>query len=217
MHGLFSYDSKFAQVMSFVADLLILNVLFLLCCLPIVTIGAAQAGLYTAVRRLEDPTDGRSCYKAFFEGFKNGFLRITVTHIIFLVLIAVAFWSMVIAFQAKDTGLLVHWAVPCVVLVILMILQALSTVFHSQFDCTAFNLIRNSLMLLVTHPLRSILVAALSWAPALLFYLVPDWFLKLGALFVAAYYSIAFLFSVVLLKKPFNVLMNAMEQDEEKE
>lgn len=217
MHSLFSYDSKFAQVMSFVADLLITNILFLLCCVPVVTIGAAQAGLYTAMRRLEDPTDGRSCYKAFFEGFKNGFLRITVTHIICLVLIAVTFWSMSIAFEAKDTGILVHWAVPCVALIFLMILQALSTVFHSRFDCTPFNLIRNSLMLLITHPLRSILIGALSWAPVLLFCLAPEWFFKLGALFVSVYYSIAFLFSVVLLKKPFQVLMDAMEQDEEKE
>ena len=42
MGGFFSLDSKFMQVMSRVADLIILNVIYLVTCLPVVTIGAAS-------------------------------------------------------------------------------------------------------------------------------------------------------------------------------
>ena len=44
MGGLFSYDSKLMQILNFIGDLIILNVLYLVCCLPVVTIGAAQIG-----------------------------------------------------------------------------------------------------------------------------------------------------------------------------
>lgn len=40
MDRLFNMDNKFFTVMGRVADLIMLNVVFLICCLPIVTIGA---------------------------------------------------------------------------------------------------------------------------------------------------------------------------------
>ena len=42
MGGFFSLDSKFMQAMSRVADLIILNVIYLVTCLPVITIGAAS-------------------------------------------------------------------------------------------------------------------------------------------------------------------------------
>ena len=53
MEILFSYDSKLMQTLTFVGDLIILNLLYLLCCVPVFTIGAAQAVLETeAVREM---------------------------------------------------------------------------------------------------------------------------------------------------------------------
>ena len=43
----FSYESKPMQILMLLGDLIILNLLFILCSLPVFTIGAAQAGLYT--------------------------------------------------------------------------------------------------------------------------------------------------------------------------
>ena len=46
MEILFSYDSKLMQTLTFVADLILLNILYLLCCVPMFTIGAAQGALW---------------------------------------------------------------------------------------------------------------------------------------------------------------------------
>ena len=70
MNGLFSYDSKLMQVLGFIADLFLCNVLYMLCCIPIVTIGPAQAGLHNAMRTLGDTEDDRSAVKQFFKGLK---------------------------------------------------------------------------------------------------------------------------------------------------
>ena len=46
MDKLFNMDNKFFTVMGHVADLMILNIVFLICCLPVVTIGASLTALH---------------------------------------------------------------------------------------------------------------------------------------------------------------------------
>ena len=65
----FSYESKPMQILMYIADLVILNVLFVLCSIPIFTIGASHAALYSAIRTLQDPEDDTSVTKAFFAWF----------------------------------------------------------------------------------------------------------------------------------------------------
>ena len=42
----FSLDSKFSQIMGRVFDLMMLNIIFLIMCIPIVTIGANFTAMY---------------------------------------------------------------------------------------------------------------------------------------------------------------------------
>jgi uncharacterized membrane protein YesL len=77
MKNIFGIDSKFMQLLSKLWDLMMLNLLYLICCIPVVTIGAAQAGLYRSVRAMKDPDSDYTWTQAFFKGFKDGFGRIT--------------------------------------------------------------------------------------------------------------------------------------------
>ena len=59
------------------ADLLILNLLWLVCSLPIVTIGPATCALYTVTLKIvrDEPVETlREFFRAFKSNFKNGFL-----------------------------------------------------------------------------------------------------------------------------------------------
>jgi len=209
---IFSYDSKLMQVFGFVADLFIVNVVFLLCCLPIVTIGAAQAGLYNAMRVKQDLNNGRSVVKVFFEGFKDGFGTITLTSTLFLVFDVAALYTLLMAFSYRDTGLFIHWAFPAVILALSLVLHSLLPAFHSRFGCRPFALIRNCGLLLFTHPVRAVAVTVLTWLPIGLFFLTPNLWLQLGALFITVYYSVAFLFCELLMKRPFKLLIDDMEK-----
>ena len=210
MKHIFSYDSKLNQVLGFIADLLFVNVIFLICCLPIVTIGAAQSGLYNAMRVRQDMKDGRSAIKVFFEGFKDGFGTITITSTLFLVLDTVAAYTLLMAYSYQDTGLFIHWSIPAVILVLSLIMHSLLPAFHSRFGCRPVELVRNCALLLFTHPLRSVLVTALTWLPAGMFLFLPKLWLQLGALFLTVYYSVAFLFCELLMKRPFRLLIDDM-------
>ena len=215
MNSIFSPDSKLMQVLGYVVDLFILNVIFLICCLPIFTIGAAQAGLYTATRQMIDPNDDRSVIKAYFRGFANGFGKISLVSTFFLLLDVIALYTLFMSIDYPQLG--IHWAFPAVLLALSLLIHSLLPVFHFRFSCGPLQLLRNCALLLIAHPLRSVAVAALTWAPAALFFLNPQMFLDLSALFAMFYYSVAFLFGAYMMVKPFKQLIDDMDIDDEKE
>lgn len=214
MKGLFNIDSPFMQVASFITDMLLLNILFLICCLPIVTIGAAQSGLYYAVRTLRDPEDGRSCYKLFFKGFASGFWKVTLVWCVFLVFDVILAYTMLMSYKNAELGIFVHWGVPAAGLLFSLILHSLVTIFHSQFNCGPVQLFRNSFVLFVTNPFHSMVVAILTWAPAVLALLRINTFLDLLPLFLLVYYTIALLFGSTIMKKPFARLIDHVNGDD---
>lgn len=199
----FSYDSPVMQILMYIGDLIILNFVFLICCIPVVTIGAAQAGLHTAIRVLNDKEDDSSPTAAFFRGFANGFLTVTLAWGIFALLFAL---STVAAIYAGAWGL-APWM--CILpMCVLAVFMSLIPAFHSRFGCTAMQLIRNTFLLFITHPLRSILAAALIWVPVIVMVCANLYTgMATTLIWLTLYYSSATLFSQLFLRKPFNVLV----------
>ena len=68
-------DSPFYRAMGRIGDLVFANVLWLVCCLPVVTAGASTLGLFTVVNKMaakEDYTVRTDFFKAFKRDFKQG-------------------------------------------------------------------------------------------------------------------------------------------------
>lgn len=82
---LFSYDNPIWQFMSRVWDLMILNVLCILCCLPIITAGASVTALYYVTLKMAENRESH-IYSSFFKAFKQNLLQSTVIEIILVVL-----------------------------------------------------------------------------------------------------------------------------------
>ncbi|MGN1184899.1 MAG: DUF624 domain-containing protein, partial [Oliverpabstia sp.] len=74
MNNLFNPDNKFFTFMGKVADLMILNLLCIVCCLPIVTAGASITALYYVtlkIARNEETYIARGFFHSFKENFKQ--------------------------------------------------------------------------------------------------------------------------------------------------
>ena len=204
MNSLFSYDSPMMQILMYIGDLIILNFLYLICCIPVFTIGAAQAGLYTAIRVLNDKEDDSSAAAAFFRGFKNGFGTVTIAWGLLAVLFAVVALA---ALFATILGLPL-WL--CILpLCILAVFMSLVPAFHSRFGCTVTQLYRNTFLLLIAHPLRSIAAAALMWVPVVVMACL-DMFNSMATslVWLTIYFSTAVLFGELFLRKPFKTLVD---------
>ena len=49
---MFDINGKFMAVLEEAANLVVLNILFLLCCIPVITIGASKTALYDKAKRM---------------------------------------------------------------------------------------------------------------------------------------------------------------------
>lgn len=210
-----NYDSKLNQILLKVADLVVLNLLYILCCLPIFTIGAAQAGLFTGIKVLMDKEDDSSCTKAFFQGFRNGFKTITLVHCIFCVLIAGLVHFLI--WQYGDVNAPV-WMI-LIALILATSLHTQMAPFHATFSCTAFQLLRNVFMVALGHPLQSLVITAALYLPVAVLLLFPNYFAVAFILLIAIYYSGVYWLAFTLMKKPFqkikDVYLEAQKEADE--
>ena len=195
------------QVLLKLADMIIMNLLFILCCIPIVTIGAAQAGLYSGIRQMMNKEDDNSCIKAFFKGFASGFLKINLVYTLFLLLMAALAYVLYILMVLKAGGFQAApvW-MPILILAIIALFSSMLTPFHASFDCTPWQLIRNMYFVVMAYFIRSLIVAVLIWLPVGVALLDLYIFMRALPIWTLIYYSLAFLFTFSLTKQPFEDL-----------
>lgn len=69
---IFSPDGLYARVMNGFWNILVLSVLWMLCCLPVVTLGAASTAAYYAAAKVIRRKTGK-IYSEFFSSFRRNF------------------------------------------------------------------------------------------------------------------------------------------------
>ena len=201
------------QVLVTVCDHILLNVLFVACCIPIFTIGAAQAGLYNGMRVLQDQEDDSSCLRAFWRGLRSGFGRVTAIWVVTALVMWMSVSCLLYLLTLEQTDPVPLFAC-LLVLAICMVYQAVLSLFHSRFGCTTAQLIKNVVYIIIADPVRCIAVAVLLWIPGAIFVCMPGLFVKMTVLWVAAYYSVAFGMNLKIMEKPFHMLAEAFEEKE---
>lgn len=88
--NLLSYDGPVARFLHLVWDVVLLHLLWLLCSLPLFTIGAANTALsYACMKRIR--TDEGVLWRNFFSSFRSNFRQATVEWLILLAVGALLF------------------------------------------------------------------------------------------------------------------------------
>ena len=83
MNRFFNMDNKFFVFMGRVADLILLNILCILCCIPIVTAGASITALYYVTLKMARDEESY-IIRSFFRSFKQNFKQSTLIWILML-------------------------------------------------------------------------------------------------------------------------------------
>ena len=202
MNSLFSYDSKLMQILMKVGDLMILNICYILCCLPIVTIGAAQAGLYSAAKVMQDPEDYTPVAKAFFKGFANGIGSITLAWFLVEIVLGLLIYASLLALYRGSQ----LW-IMLVSLGVFAFLTCLIPVIHARFSCKFWQLISNAFLISLCHPIRTLGVLAVTWLPLILFMNFTYYFVQIAPIWLTLYFSTAHLFAYQFMRKPMEGLI----------
>lgn len=99
MKNLLNPEGFVFQALTRVGDLILLNFWFLVCCLPIVTIGASQAALYKVITDMHYDQEG-GMFKGFFKAFKENFKQATAVWMVELIVLVslVCDWLLVMSY-----------------------------------------------------------------------------------------------------------------------
>lgn len=169
---LFHPESPLMKAFAFVGDLFLLNLCFLLCALPVVTLGASAAALYSVTLKLVRGEEGPLA-RSFFAAFRQNFRKSTGAWLL-LLLAGYLLWygTEIIAAHPQDFPFVVSLAYG-VIAVLLLFAGAWVFPLQASFENTVLGSFKNALILVFTHPLRAISVTALSWAPLALLLFAP--------------------------------------------
>lgn len=157
MKNFLAYDSPVSQVLFKICTCCCLNALWLLCSLPIVTMGAATTALYCVSIKLVRGSEG-AVYKQFFRSFKENFKQATQ---LWLILLTAGIFLAVDAYvlyhlRLTTTGpMAVFWTVLFAAIIaasiVYAILMAYTFPLLSYFDNTNRAMLLNSLRVGVSY------------------------------------------------------------------
>ena len=88
MGRIFDMDSPVMRFLGRLADLMILNLVTLLCCLPVVTIGASLTAMHYVLLKMVRNEESY-IVRSFFKSFKQNFKQATVIWLIILLFLVI--------------------------------------------------------------------------------------------------------------------------------
>ena len=177
-----------------------LNLLFLLCSLPVVTMGASLTALYAGLRAM---VKKEPCFRAFFRTLRSSFLRATVAWVVLLPLNALLIFNSVTILYYRAEGFLPALLLSVVFALILLAITTSIFLFYSRFECTLLQMLRHGGVLAITYPLRSLLIALLTWAPFLLLVFQPMLFFMMSMVWLFFYFAVVSTAAIWLMNHPF--------------
>jgi len=162
MRGFFSLDGTFNKYGSYVADTLILSVMWIIFSIPIITIGAATTAMfYVSTRRIAD----REGYitSDFWSSFKSNFGKATKLWVVILGLTLLLVFNLLSLRELEMTG--ISGGIVVYGQYVLLLLIGLISVFifpiTARFDMSMMQIIKSSFYMSLRHFLTSILCVSM--------------------------------------------------------
>ena len=175
MKNLFDPDRTVMRGLTALSDIILLNLCFLLCCIPLVTAGAAWSALYGAYLRQRE---GDGVVRLFFSGFRRSFRQATIVWLI------LAGAGTVLALDFRLIAALA--SVPAVVTVLLylgaLLLAGMGLYVFPMiavFEDTTPRMLKNALILSITALPRTLLLGLLAALPLIVMLLDVELFGRL--------------------------------------
>ena len=213
--SIFRLDSPLMRGLTKLADLMLLNILAVVCSIPIITLGASASALYYAVGHLQE--DEGSPTRDFFHAFRQNLKQATVIWLILAVTGAVLLFATLYYLAVKMTGGMILLAITCLSWLVWSFLFAWTFPLQSKFENTIRNTLNNALLMSLAYLPRSLLMAVINAVPVVMALLLPWYFLAGGIAWLGIWFSLAASINWRLLKKPLERLIASSEVQEQDE
>ena len=161
--------------MTKVFDILWLSILCLLCCIPVITIGASVTALYYVMLKLVKDEE-TAVTRNFFKAFKENFLQSLPVTIIFLGIVGVLFADFHILGQNENKTSSVIYG--CCVVILIAAAAVFSYVFPlmARFENTIRRTFENAARLAASHLWQTAVMIVVNLLPLVWFMISPETF-----------------------------------------
>lgn len=216
MNNLFNPDNKFFAFMGKVADLMILNLLCIVCCLPIVTAGASITALYYVTLKIAR-NEETYIARGFFHSFKENFKQATIIHLIMIVLGALLIFDLyfVRVLQPKSG---VYKAASYMFMAALVVYAMVLTYIYpilAKFYNTIRHTFQNAVLMSIRHLPYTLLMFAVTIAPVALMFLIETFSSYIILFYMLMGFAVVALLNSYLFVKIFDRYIPAEDDSEE--
>ncbi len=174
MREVFSYDNPVVSTIMKIGNMILLSVLWFVCCLPIFTAGAATAALYYAIQKWLKYERGYA-WTCFFDSFRDNFKMATKGSLLFLFVVLFLFTDFWIVRFFQLEGIHSGFLKPVFLLLIFISCVYAFWYFASvaRFCNTFGGHLKNAGLLMGRHAVLSLGIAGIELGAGLLLYLAP--------------------------------------------
>ncbi|MCC8127417.1 MAG: YesL family protein [Clostridiales bacterium] len=185
----FNYDNPVWRFIGKFFDVFLLNILWMVCCIPIVTAGAATTAVYYVTMKLVRDEDG-STIRQYFKSFKENFKQATAIWLILLAVLAVIGFDLYFAVMLpRETP---YRTVMMAVFVGFALIWSAISLYVAPLQATFYNPVKRTIFNAFFISIRHF--------PATLGMLVIDWAIPLTAFMAAAFLQpVVFIFGFPLV------------------
>ena len=170
MGNAFSPDSPLMELLGKAWNLLVLNLLTLLCCIPVVTAGSAITAAYSVCMQLR--TESVSVFPAYFKAFRDNFKQATMIWGFFFLVAQVLAVDYVIILKTQPPAQGVFEGIIYLLALLLLIAAQWAFALQVRFLNKVRLTIRNSFLLGLGYFIRSVVMAVVVCLPVAAFWLL---------------------------------------------
>lgn len=150
---MFSYNSRFMQVINQIIDCIFLSLIWIAASLPVITIGASTTALYATVDKVFRREEG-SVWREYWRVFRRDFKRATGLWAIMVPIIAILATNFYAAFSAgvENDSMLIALQIGAVFLTALMVIWLQCWFpYLSRFDDPVKTVLKNTLAIMMAE------------------------------------------------------------------
>lgn len=183
MGKFFNLDAPIIRAIGKVWDMILFSSLWLVCCIPIVTIGAANAALYKMMIHLRQ--DRTTKVSDFFRAFAGNFKKATALWLLLLaavaVLLCVYYLVLLVENELLRLGLLAAF---CLLLFLALAVSIYAFPLTAYFENTVLGTLRNAIGMGLGYLKKTIPACALVMLPLVVYLVSWEIFLRTMYLWV---------------------------------
>lgn len=173
MSKIFDLDSPLMQFLTAVANLLIIEMLTLVCCIPIFTIGAALSAMHYMLLKIARHEEGY-IVRGYFHSFRDNFKQATGEWLLFFVVFFILGTELYMMMRLPDQ--FPQWLRVAIAAALILVFLVFQWVFPLQmhFVNTVRQTLKNAIMMAIGNFPRTILMG-LVWAIPVVTIVLGQW------------------------------------------